>query len=94
MSPRPGLSTRCRRVFDAATDWFAGTRAEDVITAYVHVPFCRRLCWYCGCHTTVAHEYDRIDETKVHEAARTAVIEVPEYLRAVDAFVTARSEGS
>ncbi|MCK0198781.1 oxygen-independent coproporphyrinogen III oxidase [Ancylobacter sp. 6x-1] len=21
---------------------------------YVHVPFCRSMCWYCGCNTTVA----------------------------------------
>ena len=21
---------------------------------YMHVPFCRAMCWYCGCHTTVA----------------------------------------
>ena len=20
---------------------------------YVHIPFCRRMCWYCGCNTAV-----------------------------------------
>ena len=19
---------------------------------YLHMPFCRSMCWYCGCHTT------------------------------------------
>ena len=27
---------------------------------YVHVPFCRSMCWYCGCHTTVARRDDPI----------------------------------
>jgi oxygen-independent coproporphyrinogen-3 oxidase len=20
---------------------------------YIHIPFCRSMCWYCGCHTTI-----------------------------------------
>ncbi|WP_205421061.1 oxygen-independent coproporphyrinogen III oxidase [Sphingomonas mesophila] len=24
------------------------------LSLYVHIPFCRKMCWYCGCHTTVS----------------------------------------
>ncbi len=34
--------------------------AGQRLSAYVHVPFCQRLCWYCGCHTSVVHDYARV----------------------------------
>ncbi len=35
--------------------WLAALDPRSPVSPYVHVPFCDRLCWYCGCHTGVAH---------------------------------------
>lgn len=31
-----------------------GSLSSESASLYLHIPFCRAMCWYCGCHTTVA----------------------------------------
>ena len=31
----------------------------DPLSIYVHVPFCRQMCWYCGCNMRVENDYGR-----------------------------------
>lgn len=31
----------------------------EPLSHYVHIPFCRQLCWYCGCNMRVENYYER-----------------------------------
>ena len=53
--------------FDAAIGqrdharWLRDLDPQEPVSAYIHVPYCRRLCHYCGCHAKMARRDDVID---------------------------------
>ncbi|MFP4002459.1 MAG: oxygen-independent coproporphyrinogen III oxidase [Alphaproteobacteria bacterium] len=40
--------------------WLRALKPGSALSLYVHIPFCRSLCWYCGCHTTVTRRRERL----------------------------------
>jgi len=35
-------------------EWINAVPSEESTSLYLHIPFCRSMCWYCGCHTTIS----------------------------------------
>ncbi|MCK8780290.1 oxygen-independent coproporphyrinogen III oxidase [Rhizobium sp. NTR19] len=36
--------------------WLQALPQDEPTSLYVHIPFCRAMCWYCGCHTAVTQK--------------------------------------
>jgi oxygen-independent coproporphyrinogen-3 oxidase len=53
--------------------WLASISPRETASLYLHVPFCRSMCWYCGCHTSVVK---REEPVKAYAAALRCEIDL------------------
>ena len=40
--------------------WLSALPADASLSLYLHIPYCDRLCWFCGCHTKQVQRYEPI----------------------------------
>ena len=58
-----------------ARQWLRDVPLDRPVSLYVHIPFCRSMCWYCGCNTTVTRReapVERYLQTLAREIAMVA----------------------
>lgn len=45
---------------EQAAAWIAALPEGAALSLYFHIPFCRTLCWYCGCATTIVNRQEPV----------------------------------
>jgi oxygen-independent coproporphyrinogen-3 oxidase len=40
--------------------WMKDIPESEAVSLYLHIPFCDRLCWFCGCHTKHTLKYEPV----------------------------------
>jgi oxygen-independent coproporphyrinogen-3 oxidase len=43
---------------DVYARWLRKLKPGQTLSLYIHIPWCDRLCWFCGCNTKQTLKYD------------------------------------
>ena len=66
---KPELSTQ--QVLDSLRE---NNRTDRDISLYFHLPFCRSLCWYCGCNTVITRNQSQSQTYLQYLAKEMAIV--------------------
>ena len=64
--------------------WLAELPVDEAVSLYLHIPFCDRLCWYCGCNTRAVNKREPIGDYVELMIAELAMLEqaLPGHMKA------------
>ena len=54
--------------------WLAGVPEGASVSVYIHVPFCKRLCWFCACRTQGTQTLRPVQAYVAHLLAEIAAV--------------------
>lgn len=52
----------------------ASVEPDETVSLYLHIPFCREICWYCGCNTGTTGSGDRLSAYLERLTAEVALV--------------------
>ena len=41
--------------------WLTSLPDDEPVSLYFHIPYCEKLCWFCGCFMSVANKYGPVE---------------------------------
>lgn len=42
--------------------WLKSLPICEPVSLYFHIPYCEKLCWFCGCFTTISNKYGPVEK--------------------------------